>query len=70
MEKSTFSKSLHLQRRGCCLSPAQIHGLTYAAMRQDPHEFIIDTEWKTATLENHRKERPVTPIKATSMTEN
>jgi len=52
------------------LKVAQSHELTYAAMGQDPHEFIIDTKWKTATIENHRKERPVVPIKTISMTEN
>jgi len=36
-------------------------------MRQDPHEFIIDTKWKTATPENYGKERPVVPIKAISV---
>jgi len=35
--------------------------LTYATMRQDPHEFIINIEWKTATLKNDRKQRPVVP---------
>jgi hypothetical protein len=24
------------------------HGLTYATMHQGPHEFIVDTSWKTA----------------------
>jgi len=47
-------------------SRLQTHGLTYATMRQDPHEFIINTEWKTAILKNDRKERPVVPIKITS----
>jgi len=45
----------------------QTHELTYAPMRQDPHEFIINTEWKTVTLKNDRKERPVVPIKTTSV---
>jgi len=43
----------------------QTHGLTYATMRQDPHEFVINTEWKTATLKTARKQRPVVPIKTT-----
>ena len=64
------SKVLHLRRpywstpwsnSGCT------HGLTYATMRQDPHEFIINTEWKTTSLKNNRKEVPVVPIKITSM---
>jgi hypothetical protein len=41
--------------------------LTYATMGQDPHEFIINTEWKNATPKNDRKQRPVGPIKTTSM---
>ena len=36
-------------------------------MRQDPHKFVIDTRWKTATLKNDRKERPMIPIKTISM---
>jgi len=44
----------------------QTHGLTHATMRQDPHEFIINTEWKTATLKNDRKQGPVVPIKTSS----
>jgi hypothetical protein len=34
----------------------EVHRLTYATMRQDPQEFIINTKRKTATLENDRKE--------------
>jgi hypothetical protein len=36
-------------------------------MRQDPQEFVIDTEWETATVENHRIEKPVAPIEAMSI---
>ena len=41
----------------------QTHGLTYTTMRQDPHEFIINTDWKTAIPKNDRKQRPVVPVK-------
>ena len=41
--------------------------LTYATMHQDPHEFIINTKWKIATLKINRKQRPVVPVKTASM---
>jgi hypothetical protein len=44
----------------------QTHELTYATMRQYLHEFVINTERKTATTPKDRKERPVLPIKTTS----
>ena len=39
-------------------------------MGQDPHEFIINTDWKTATLKNDRKQGPVIPKRQDQPEEN
>ena len=44
--------------------------LTYATVSQDPHEFIINTEWKTATPQNDRKQGPVIPTRQVQSAEN
>ena len=58
MVKSMTSQSSHLMTTlvySIVKFQLQTHGLTYATMGQDPHEFIIDIGWKNATLKNDRK---------------